>query len=203
MPSSRFDKNWRPPDKTPFSDQERSLIFFHPAVYLGDLLTWRTEGTVRIAQMFYPANDRNVPILFCHRQPEVDSLSRLSPGAPISCLDYGLRCTGRLCPHFAAPSFPEGRLLQLAMSREQARIMIEGIRRASGDPRESTRFASLTFLSTPVPPVRHEHREPDGNGPRRAIHPRNPCDNHFHIAARCSADPDEESVPDCGGQSEG
>lgn len=77
------------------------------------------EGTVRLARMFCPANDRNVPILFRHRQTEIDSLSRSSPGEPISCLDYGVRCTGWLCPHFAAPSLPEGRLLQLALSHER------------------------------------------------------------------------------------
>ena len=79
------------------------------------------EGSIRLARMFCPANDRNVPILFRHRRPELDSLARFGPGEPLSCLDYGFRCTGWLCPHFAVPDFPDRSLLELALQGEHGR----------------------------------------------------------------------------------
>ena len=81
----------------------------------------KREGSIRLARMFCPANDRNVPILFRDRPPEVDSFAGFSAGEPVCCLDYEFRCTGWLCPHFAAPELPERELLELALEAEEGR----------------------------------------------------------------------------------
>lgn len=80
-----------------------------------------TADTIRLGRMFCPANDRNVPILFRHRRTEVDPEVRAVVGEPISCLDYGFRCTGWLCPHFAMPELPSRDLLKAAERGERTR----------------------------------------------------------------------------------
>lgn len=81
-----------------------------------------TMDTIRLGKMFCPANDRNVPILFRHRGAEIDGSARTVAGEPISCLDYGFRCTGWLCPHFAVPELPPPDLLEEAARGERDRV---------------------------------------------------------------------------------
>ncbi len=62
---------------------------------------------IRLSRAFCSARDRNVPVLRQERAP-------LTPhGLPqlVSCLDYGVRCTGWLCPLFPLPTLPPGELL--------------------------------------------------------------------------------------------
>ena len=101
------------------------------------------EGSIRVARIFCPANDRNVQILLRHRRAELGSLARFGPGEPLSCLDYGFRCSGWLCPHFAAPDFPEAGLLELALDGERQRgqrgtverqAILEQALRENGEP---------------------------------------------------------------------
>ena len=80
-----------------------------------------SKDSIRLARMFCPANDRNVPILLRHRDTEVGSLGGTPPGEPVSCLEYGFRCSGWLCPHFASPDFPSQDLLELALEGERER----------------------------------------------------------------------------------
>ncbi len=88
-----------------------------------------SEGSVRLARMFCPANDRNVPILFRDRKPEPDAFSRAGPGEPISCLDYAFRCTGWLCPHFASPELPAEGLIELALRSEKGSVQTGTVER--------------------------------------------------------------------------
>jgi hypothetical protein len=71
------------------------------------------EGT-RLSRAFCSARDRNVPVLVRDR-PEASELE-LS-----SCLDYGVRCTGWLCPLFAVPTLPPEGLLEEAIQAERDR----------------------------------------------------------------------------------
>lgn len=80
-----------------------------------------TERSIRVAKMFCAAHDRNVPILFRHNRPELDPEAWSGSGEPTHCLDYGVRCNGWLCPHFAAPEFPAKSLLERAMRAERMR----------------------------------------------------------------------------------
>ncbi len=71
------------------------------------------EGT-RLSRAFCSARDRNVPVLV-HDAPSESGIE-LS-----SCLDYGVRCTGWLCPLFGVPTLPTEGLLEEAIEAEQDR----------------------------------------------------------------------------------
>lgn len=96
------------------------------------------DGRIRLARAFCSARDRNVPVL--RREPPRhadapadgdDAASRsptvLTDGPStdlpelVSCLDYGVRCTGWLCPHFALPTLPPEDLLAEAAEAERTR----------------------------------------------------------------------------------
>ena len=77
------------------------------------------KAQVRLGQMFCPATDRNVPILFRHDGIELDVGLWSGPGDPVHCLDYGFRCTGWLCPHFGSPDLPSQALIEWALDRER------------------------------------------------------------------------------------
>jgi hypothetical protein len=80
------------------------------------------EGTLRLARVFCPARDRNVPMLL--RDPgaaDSDGVASASAPEALFCLDYGVRCTGWLCPHFAFPRLPTEGLIAEAMETERRR----------------------------------------------------------------------------------
>ena len=81
----------------------------------------RDDGSIRLTRMFCPAHDRNVPVLLRDPPPRPEAPSALGSPEPISCLDYGVRCTGWLCPHFALPSLPPRSLLEAAIEAERPR----------------------------------------------------------------------------------
>ena len=75
------------------------------------------DGSVRLSRAFCSARDRNVPVL--RREDAVaspDGLPQL-----VSCLDYGVRCTGWLCPLFTLPTLPPEELLAEAVQAERDR----------------------------------------------------------------------------------
>lgn len=92
-----------------------------------------TEKTIRLARAFCSARDRNVPVL--RREagsvagstapPVAASSARTSPSDDlpelVSCLDYGVRCTGWLCPLFTLPTLPPEELLAEAVQAERNR----------------------------------------------------------------------------------
>lgn len=108
-----------------------------------------SEGSIRLSKMFCPANDRNIPMLLRHSAAERGSPAGIGPGEPLSCLDYGFRCSGWLCPHFAAPDFPSPDLLELALRDERERgrrgtlerqaILVRAIRENGGTAKETDR----------------------------------------------------------------
>ncbi|MSR22966.1 MAG: hypothetical protein EXR92_05405 [Gemmatimonadetes bacterium] len=79
------------------------------------------EGSVRLARMFCPARDRNIPVLLQDREPASDRSPLDRVPEPVACLDYAVRCTGWLCPHFALPTLPPESLLSEAMEAERLR----------------------------------------------------------------------------------
>src|SRR5690606_22471512 len=136
------------------------------------------DGRIRLARAFCSARDRNVPVL--RREPPRhadapaagdDSASRsptaLTDGASadlpelVSCLDYGVRCTGWLCPHFALPTLPPEDLLAEAAEAERTRK-----RRAVADGRAILERALREGWSVPSGsvPGREEPVAPPGGG---------------------------------------
>ena len=75
------------------------------------------DGTVGLSRAFCSARDRNVPVL---RRQRADAASD-EPTELVSCLDYGVRCTGRLCPLLASPTLPLEELLAEAVQAERDR----------------------------------------------------------------------------------
>jgi len=86
-----------------------------------------TRKTVRLARTFCSARDRNVPVLRRERVGEASRSRRAAASDPaelpelVSCLDYGVRCTGWLCPLFELPTLPPDDLLAEAVEAERRR----------------------------------------------------------------------------------
>lgn len=104
-----------------------------------------SEGTVRLARAFCSARDRNVPVLRREhvargeeREASGSAASQSEPGGTedrhvpdaatsdevpefVACLDYGVRCTGWLCPLFTLPTLPPEDLLAEAVEAERTR----------------------------------------------------------------------------------
>lgn len=78
-----------------------------------------SEGTVRLAQAFCSARDRNVPVLRRERTAHAETSEDLPQF--VACLDYGVRCTGWLCPLFTLPTLPPEELLAEAVEAERNR----------------------------------------------------------------------------------
>ncbi|HSR42714.1 MAG TPA: hypothetical protein VLL48_11090 [Longimicrobiales bacterium] len=73
----------------------------------------------RKARAYCSANDRMVPVLVKDEEGE--------PGVPsprdaeaLTCLDYGVRCTGYLCPLFSLPTLQEKELTESPYPRPSA-----------------------------------------------------------------------------------
>ncbi len=77
----------------------------------------KKDGTVRLSRAFCSARDRNVPVL------RREGAAASPDGLPqlVSCLDYGVRCTGWLCPLFTLPTLPPEELLAEAVQAEHYR----------------------------------------------------------------------------------
>lgn len=97
-----------------------------------------TEGTIRLARAFCSARDRNVPVLRREhlsapgspeaREGKATTIASAAAvatpdGLPelVACLDYGVRCTGWLCPLFTLPTLPPEELLAEAVEAERDR----------------------------------------------------------------------------------
>ena len=89
-----------------------------------------TERTIRLARAFCSARDRHVPVLRKEAGGAAPPAADRSPGLAypphdlpelVSCLDYGVRCTGWLCPLFTLPTVPPEELLAEAVQAERDR----------------------------------------------------------------------------------
>jgi hypothetical protein len=74
-------------------------------------------ASTRLSRAFCSARDRKIPVLVRENAGSPDE------GGPhlVSCLDYGVRCTGWLCPLFPGPTLPPEGLLEEAMEAERDR----------------------------------------------------------------------------------
>lgn len=82
-----------------------------------------TEGAIRLARAFCSARDRNVPVLR-REDPSLATNGATGPSRVpelVACLDYGVRCTGWLCPLFTLPTLPPEELLAEAVQAERSR----------------------------------------------------------------------------------
>lgn len=88
-----------------------------------------SRGVTHLSRAFCSARDRNVPVLV--RAGRSSARDPAHPSSPtrsgeetpelISCLDYGVRCTGWLCPLFSVPTLPHEELLEEAIQAERHR----------------------------------------------------------------------------------
>ncbi len=92
------------------------------------------EGT-RLSRAFCSARDRNVPVLVRDlggTPASAEAATGVLPGPGsetgpsdgielLNCLDYGVRCTGWLCPLFVVPTLPTEGLLDEAIEAERDR----------------------------------------------------------------------------------
>ncbi len=75
------------------------------------------DPTTSLLRAYCSARDQPIPVLVreapddaAHEDPEL-----------VSCLDYGVRCTGWLCPLFSVPTLPPEDLLEEAIEAERNR----------------------------------------------------------------------------------
>jgi hypothetical protein len=96
-----------------------------------------SRGVTRLSRAFCSARDRNVPVLVragrtsARTSPRSGDLphSSADDAELVSCLDYGVRCTGWLCPLFSVPTVPPEELVEEAIQAERnrkARTIAEG-----------------------------------------------------------------------------
>lgn len=68
---------------------------------------------VRRSLAYCSANDRNVPVLVrITRSPRLGRRPSYRDAETLQCLDYGVRCTGFLCPLFDIPTLAEADLTE-------------------------------------------------------------------------------------------
>lgn len=87
------------------------------------------RGATHLSRAFCSARDRNVPVLVRAGRTSARDSGRTSPPADsqeapaefVSCLDYGVRCTGWLCPFFPVPTVPSEELVEEAIRVEMER----------------------------------------------------------------------------------
>jgi len=77
----------------------------------------KTSPSTRLSRTFCSARDRNIPVLV-KAGPDSKDSGELEL---VSCLDYGVRCTGWLCPLFSLPTLPPEDLLEKAIEVERRR----------------------------------------------------------------------------------
>jgi hypothetical protein len=75
-----------------------------------------TPSSTRLSRAFCSARDRKIPVLVRDAEASDTAEPHL-----VNCLDYGVRCTGWLCPLFSIPTLPPEDLLVEAMQSEQDR----------------------------------------------------------------------------------
>ena len=87
-----------------------------------------SRGVTHLSRAFCSARDRNIPVLVRAGHPSARKpVHPSSPGSGndppelVSCLDYGVRCTGWLCPLFSVPTLPPEELLEEAIQAERDR----------------------------------------------------------------------------------
>lgn len=79
------------------------------------------DPSVRLSRAFCSARDRNIPVLVRDSPDSAAAHGAADVPALVSCLDYGVRCTGWLCPLFSVPTLPPEKLLEEAMATERRR----------------------------------------------------------------------------------
>lgn len=84
--------------------------------------------------VFCPARDRDVPVLLREGALDSDAAHLHATGAFL-CLDYGVRCTGAMCPLAAVPVDEEER----ALHREAVARLLRRRARARRDRRGGRR----------------------------------------------------------------
>jgi hypothetical protein len=77
----------------------------------------KSSPSTRLSRTFCSARDRNIPVLVKAATDSTDS----GEMELVSCLDYGFRCTGWLCPLFSLPTLPPESLLEEAIEVERGR----------------------------------------------------------------------------------
>ena len=87
-----------------------------------------SRGGTHLARAFCSARDRNVPVLVRAGRPSARNPNEAPTPASgddspelVSCLDYGVRCTGWLCPLLSVPTVPPEELLEEAIQAERDR----------------------------------------------------------------------------------
>lgn len=73
----------------------------------------------RKSRAYCSANDRMVPVLVKKRRRWGVPSPR--DAEAVTCLDYGVRCTGYLCPLFSLPTLREGDLAEAPHPRPDPR----------------------------------------------------------------------------------
>ena len=82
-----------------------------------------SQETTRLSRTYCAARDCTVPILLKEgpAPSAPSSEAEESTAELLSCLDYGARCTGWLCPLFSVPTLPPEELLEEAIETERER----------------------------------------------------------------------------------
>ncbi len=80
-----------------------------------------TQGTTRLSKTFCSAQDRNISVLVKQSDPNRTESTVAQGSDLVSCLEYGVSCTGWLCPLFSVPTLPPEELLAEAIETERKR----------------------------------------------------------------------------------
>lgn len=81
-----------------------------------------TGRGARLGKAYCSARDVKIPVLVRRGEWEMRVPSARDAAEAVTCLDYGVRCTGWLCPLFEVPTLPPEQLLEEAIDAERDRI---------------------------------------------------------------------------------